>query len=130
MKRVQFHSATLGSNARRVGERFPIFFVDDFSIFMRAQSTISTLMSTKAPSTVKPSADNSLERIAYASVATIPTVEPHDQDRLGYSVWRWLKDRRDTLEQSVHNAGSRLLISEEEALRKIRESLKAQGVQL
>ena len=87
-------------------------------------------MSTKAPSTIKTSTENSLERIAYASVAAIPTVEPHDQDRLGYSVWRWLKDRRDTLEQSVHNAGSRLLVSEEEALHKIRESLKQQGVQL
>ena len=87
-------------------------------------------MSTKAPSSVLPSSAASLEKIAYASVASVPTVEPHDQDRLGYSVWRWLKDKRDSLEQCVHNAGSRLLITEEEALSKIRESLRQQGIAL
>lgn len=71
-----------------------------------------------------------MEKIAYAAVSSIPTVEPHDQDRLGYNVWRFLKERRDSLEQSVHNAGSRLLISEEEALEKIRSSLRQQGVEL
>jgi hypothetical protein len=92
------------------------------------QSSIS--MSTKPPSKVTPSAERSLENIAYASVAAIPTVEPHDRDRLGYNVWRWLKEKQDTLEQSVHSAGARLLIPEAEALVRIRESLKQQGVQL
>ncbi len=87
-------------------------------------------MTTKAPSVVLPSSPASLEKIAYASVASVPTVEPHDQDRLGYSVWRWLKDKQDTLEQCVHNAGSRLLITEEEALSKIRESLRHQGIEV
>ena len=87
-------------------------------------------MTTKAPPTVRPSPEKSLEGIAYASVAGIPTVEPHDQDRLGYNVWRWLTTRRDTLEFSVKTSGSRLLISEEEAVRKIRESLQRQGVAL
>lgn len=87
-------------------------------------------MTTKAPSSVLPSSAASLEKIAYASVASIPTVEPHDQDRLGYNVWRWLKDKQDTLEQSVHNAGARLRITEEEALGKIRESLRGQGIEL
>ncbi len=87
-------------------------------------------MSTKPPSLVQPSSPASLEKIAYASVASIPTVEPHDRDRLGYSVWRWLKDKQDSLEQCVHNAGSRLLIAEEEALSKIRESLRQQGVEV
>ena len=87
-------------------------------------------MTTKPPSTVQPTAETALEKIAYASVASIPTVEPHDQDRLGYNVWRWLKEKRDSLEQSVHNAGARLLITEEEALRRIRESLRQQGVEL
>lgn len=87
-------------------------------------------MTTKAPSSVKPAVDNALERIAYAAVASIPTVEPHDQDRLGYNVWRFLKERRDTLEQSVRSAGARLLISEEEAIAKIRASLKEQGVEV
>ncbi len=87
-------------------------------------------MSTKPPSTIKAGIEKSLESIAYASVTSIPTLEPHDQDRLGYSVWRWLKEKQDTLDQSVHNAGARLLIPESEALGKIRESLKQQGVQL
>ena len=87
-------------------------------------------MTTKAPSSVLPSTAMSLEKIAYASVASVPTVEPHDQDRLGYSVWRWLKDKQDSLEQCVHNAGSHLLIPEEEALSTIRESLRHQGIEL
>ncbi len=85
-------------------------------------------MTTKAPSSVKPAASNALERIAYAAVASIPTVEPHDQDRLGYNVWRFLKDRRDTLEQAVRSAASRLLVTEEEAVAKIRASLREHGV--
>lgn len=87
-------------------------------------------MTTKPPSVVLPSSAASLEKIAYASVASIPAVEPHDRDRLGYNVWRWLKDRQDTLEQCVHNAGVRMLITEEEALSKIRESLRHQGVEV
>ncbi|MEK7251226.1 MAG: hypothetical protein AAB209_12470 [Bacteroidota bacterium] len=87
-------------------------------------------MTTKAPSSVKLIADKALEKIAYAAVSSIPTVEPHDQDRLGYNVWRWLKEKRDSLEQSVHSAGARLLITEKEALGKIRESLRQQGIEL
>lgn len=85
-------------------------------------------MTTKAPSTVKPAPRDSLEHIAYASVKNIPTVEPHDQDRLGYNIWRWLKYRRDPLEFAVKTSGSRLLISEEETVRKVRENLKQLGV--
>jgi len=85
-------------------------------------------MTTKAPSTVKPAPGESLEHIAYASVKNIPTVEPHDQDRLGYNIWRWLKYRRDPLEFAVKTSGSRLLISEEETVRKVRENLKQLGV--
>ncbi|MBM2846213.1 MAG: hypothetical protein HW407_1525 [Bacteroidetes bacterium] len=85
-------------------------------------------MTTKAPSIVKPAPGDSLEHIAYASVKNIPTVEPHDQDRLGYNIWRWLKYRRDPLEFAVKTSGSRLLISEEETVRKVRENLKQLGV--
>lgn len=85
-------------------------------------------MTTKAPSPVQAAPDTSLERIAYRAVADIPTLEPHDQDRLGYNVWRFLKERRDTLEQSVRSAGARLLISEDEALARIRARLKESGV--
>jgi hypothetical protein len=85
-------------------------------------------MTTKAPSAVQPSAADSLEQIAYASVAGIPTLEPHDLDRLGYSVWLWLRDRKDSLEAAVHNAGARFLVPEAEALSKIRERLTSQGI--
>ncbi|MEK9136953.1 MAG: hypothetical protein AAB393_07510, partial [Bacteroidota bacterium] len=60
----------------------------------------------------------------------IPTVEPHDQDRLGYNVWRWLKLKRDPLEVAVKSAGARLLIPEAEAIEKIRENLKQLGASI
>jgi hypothetical protein len=85
-------------------------------------------MTTKAPSSVKSSSEKSLERIAYASVGNIPTVEPHDRDRLGYNIWLWLTRKRDPLEFAVRTAGARLLISEEEAIGRIRESLHQQGI--
>jgi len=87
-------------------------------------------MTTKAPSAVTPADEASLEKVAYASVSGIPSEDPHDLDRLGYNVWRWLTTRRDSLELSVRSAGARLGISEEEAVRKIRESLRAHGVTL
>lgn len=86
-------------------------------------------MTTKPPSPIKPASDQALEKVAYASVKNIPTVEPHDQDRLGFNVWRYLKFRIDPLEIAVRSAGARLLISEEEAVQKIRENLKSHGVE-
>jgi hypothetical protein len=87
-------------------------------------------MSTKAPSPVKPGAAESLEKLAYGSVAGIPASDPHDQDRLGYTIWMWLKHRRDSLEQAVKTANARLLISDEEALKRIRQHLSSHGVTL
>lgn len=87
-------------------------------------------MTTKAPSPVSPASDQALEKIAYASVQNIPTVDPHDQDRLGYNVWRWLTIKRDPLDIAVKSAGARLLISDEEAIGKIRENLKQLGIAL
>jgi len=87
-------------------------------------------MTTKPPSPIKKSPDTSLEKAAYASVAGISAAEPHDLDRLGYSVWLWLTTQRDSLEQAVRNAGVRLKVSDEEAIRIIRESLQQQGVKL
>jgi hypothetical protein len=86
-------------------------------------------MTTKAPSAVKPADEKSLETVAYASVSGIPVADPHDRDRLGYSVWRWLTTRRDTLQFCVRTAGARMGVSEEEAVRKITESLRAHGVE-
>jgi hypothetical protein len=85
-------------------------------------------MTTKAPSAIKRSPENSLEKIAYASVSGIPADDPHDLDRLGYNVWLWLTTKRDSLEQAVRSANARLRVSEEEAIQQIRESLKQQGV--
>jgi hypothetical protein len=85
-------------------------------------------MTTKPPSPVKPADQSRIEQLAYASVADIPVVEPHDRDRLGYNVWRELTTKQDSLEIAVRNAGARLLISEEEAIRKIREFLGGKGV--
>ena len=85
-------------------------------------------MTTKAPSLVRPASEHALEKIAYASVKDIPTVEPHDQDRLGFNVWRCLALKHDPLDIAVKSAGARLLISEEEAVGMIRENLKAHGM--
>ena len=85
-------------------------------------------MTTKAPSSVKKASDTALEKAAYASVAAIPAEDSHDLDRLGYCVWLWLTFKRDSLEHAVRSAGSRLKVSEEEAVKKIRESLQQQGI--
>ena len=85
-------------------------------------------MTTKAPSPVKKAADSALEKAAYASVAGLPAQDPHDLDRLGYCVWHWLTTKRDSLEHVVRSAGARLQVSEDEAVRKIRESLLQQGI--
>jgi hypothetical protein len=85
-------------------------------------------MTTKPPAPVKQHAGDTLESLAYASVAGIPTVEPHDQDRLGYCVWRWLSERRDPLATVIHSAGARFLIPEREALERISAKLREAGV--
>ena len=85
-------------------------------------------MTTKAPSAVKSADDASLEHAAYASVKDIPVAEPHDRDRLGYNVWRYLTLRKDSLELAVRSAGARMTTSEDEAVRKIRAVLGERGV--
>lgn len=87
-------------------------------------------MTTKAPSSIKPAPDQAAEKTAYAAVADIPVADPHDRDRLGYCVWLWLSQRRDTLEEAIHNAGARLKIDESEAVKQIRAKLEQQGVKL
>ena len=73
---------------------------------------------------------NSLEKIAYTAVEGIPTQEPNDQYRLGYNVWMWLVDRKGSLAQAVHTAGSRLHISEEEVVKTVSQRLKEKGIQM
>lgn len=84
-------------------------------------------MTTKPPSKTEPAPPDSLEHLAYAAVEGIPTADPHDLDRLGYNIWLWLKYRRDPLEAVVRSSRSRLLIDEDEALRRIREKLSVSG---
>ena len=87
-------------------------------------------MTTKPPSSVTPASPQSLESIAYRSVAGIPTADPHDLDRLGYNVWRWIVYRRDPLDLAVRSAGARLKITEDEAVMRIRDVLKQNGIDL
>ena len=87
-------------------------------------------MTTKPPPTVKEFPPESLEKIAYDSVQSIPTQEPNDRNRLGYHVWRWLVSREGTLPEAIAISGSRMQIPREEALKIISENLKKQGIQL
>jgi hypothetical protein len=85
-------------------------------------------MATVPPSKVKEFPASALEKIAYNSVATIPTREPNDQNRLGYCVWHYLSDRHGTLVQAIHTSGARILIPESDVLRIVSESLKKAGI--
>jgi hypothetical protein len=85
-------------------------------------------MTTVAPAKVKEFSPSTLEKIAYASVSTIPTREPNDQNRLGFCVWGFLSERQGTLAQAVHTSGARLLIPESDVLRIVSDSLKQAGI--
>ena len=82
-------------------------------------------MSTLAPSSVKQSDPSALEKIAYDSVKQIPTKEPNDQNRLGYNVWIFLKEKNGTVADAVRQSGARILIPEKEAVAIIEAVLKA-----
>ena len=85
-------------------------------------------MATSAPAKVREFAQTSLEKIAYASVSDIPTREPNDQYRLGYSVWIHLTEKNCTIEEAVHTSGARLLIGKGDAVRIITEALTRAGM--
>ncbi len=85
-------------------------------------------MATAAPSKIQEFDAATIEKIAYNSAAEIPTREPNDQYRLGYSIWLMLSEKNISLQQTVKNSGARLLISEKEAVKKISELLKASGL--
>ncbi len=85
-------------------------------------------MTTVAPSKVKEFAPSTLEKIAYASVASIPTREPNDQNRLGFCVWSFISERKGTLAQAIRTSGARLLIPEPDVLRIVSESLTHAGI--
>ena len=85
-------------------------------------------MTTKAPSPVQEFSADTLEKIAYSSVSSIPTEEPNDRNRLGYHVWRWLVTKKGTLEEAVAESGSRLHVQRQEALNTIREVLAKHNI--
>lgn len=85
-------------------------------------------MTTKPPPAIIPAPEESMEKIAYNSVSTIPTQEPNDQNRLGYHVWLWLTKQEGTLEEAVRVAKARTLIPEEEVVKIIKENLRKVGV--
>ncbi len=87
-------------------------------------------MSTKAPSPVAEFPADSLERIAYDSVADIATQEPNDRNRLGYCIWAWLRERRGTLEEAIKNSGVRTSVSQSEILTIASKRLEARGIKL
>jgi hypothetical protein len=87
-------------------------------------------MTTKAPSAVKPAPADSLERIAYGCVASLPAQDPHDLDRLGYHIFIWLGNRHDPLEMVFRSCCVKLSIDEEEALQRIRQYLTEHGIKL
>ncbi len=87
-------------------------------------------MATLAPSILKESNADSLEKIAYNSVKTIPTREKNDQFRLGYCVWFFLNDRKGTLEQAITNSGARALLSQSDVLRIVTSELKLSGIEI
>ncbi|MGB9774462.1 MAG: hypothetical protein ACP5JH_07635 [Bacteroidota bacterium] len=81
-------------------------------------------MTTKGHPQIQEFPENSLEKIAYASVQSIPTHEPNDRNRLGYHVWLYLTHHFESLEEAVNAARARLLIPTEEAVAAIDAALK------
>ncbi len=86
-------------------------------------------MTTRQPSGVKVFPDNTIEKIAYRSVETLPVREPNDRARLGYHVWQFLTGKIPTLQEAIAVASARLLISETEAGIIISQKLQESGIQ-
>jgi hypothetical protein len=87
-------------------------------------------MTTKSPSSIVEFPTESLEKIAYSIAAEIPAQEPNDNNRLGYCLWGWLSERRGSLLQTIHAAGARTKLSDEEILTAISKRLEEKGIKL
>ena len=85
-------------------------------------------MATKPPAKVKEYLENSLEKIAYESVKEIPTVEPNDAYRLGYNIFQCLSKKEIKLKEAIKLSSARMLISEDEAYKKISDYLLSRGI--
>jgi hypothetical protein len=86
-------------------------------------------VTTKPPPSAVPAPPDSIEKIAYGSVSSIPTQEPNDRYRLGYHVWLWMTKHEGTLEDAIKVSGARILIPREEALKIIQDKLREHGGQ-
>ena len=87
-------------------------------------------MTTKPPSSVIESPADSLEKLAYHIAVEIPVQELNDGNRLGYCLWGWLSERRGTLLQTIHAAGARTKLSNEEVLAIVQKRLVEQGIKV
>ncbi len=87
-------------------------------------------MTTKSPSSITEFPIESLERIAYSIAAKIPAQEPNDNNRLGYCLWGWLKERRGSLLQAIQAAGTRTKLSDEEILAVLSKRLEEKCIKL
>jgi hypothetical protein len=87
-------------------------------------------MTTKPPSSIAEFSADSLEMLAYSVALEVPAQEPNDNNRLGYCLWGWLKERRGSLLQTIHAAGVRTKLSNEEILVVISKKLKEKGIKL
>lgn len=85
-------------------------------------------MSTKPPSKVQPAVEGSIESIAYAAAAAVPTREPNDRARLGYCLWTWLTERKGTLDGVITASGVRTDLSSAEVIDILRRQLEAKGI--
>ena len=86
-------------------------------------------MTTRKPSAVQGFTNDTLEKIAYTSVESIPVREPNDHARLGYHIWLFLAGKIPTLDEAIHDAHCRLLITESDASALIAKKLKERGIQ-
>ena len=70
---------------------------------------------------------DSIEARAYAAVAEIPAVESNDSNRLGYHVYLYLTKQYDSIGEAIHVAQARLLVSNDEAEKRIDDYLRLEG---
>lgn len=87
-------------------------------------------MSTKAPAGIEEFTPETLEKIAYSIAAGIDAREPNDNNRLGYNLWAWLKDRKGSLEQAVRAAGARTDLDDKLVIETIKKRLQERGIKV
>jgi len=69
------------------------------------------------------------EKIAYESVASIPTLEKNDNVRLGYHVFQLLTGKIESVEEAVKVSNPRSDMPKDEMVKIITENLKNAGIE-